>query len=158
MLAAKWGIPTLILIREPTDAALSWAVRDPRISVRQALKHYVSFYGTIYQYRHAIAVGLFEEVIGDYGAVLKRVNARFDTHFSLFEHSEDNVSEVFERIEQRHRARRGSRLDEKQISRPSDLKERLKEGLRMELKTREVSKLTVTAEAIYADFVDLDQE
>jgi hypothetical protein len=122
-------------MRDPTDAVLSLVVREPRISVRQALKHHVSFYGKIVGYHHhAYVVGPFEEVIRDYGAVLERVNARFGTRFSPFDRSEDNVNEVFARMEKMHRARRGDVLDEKQISRPSTVKAGLKEAMRKELK------------------------
>src|ERR671917_4320 len=43
MRAARWHIPTLVLMRKPADAVLSLAIREPRISIRQAMKHYVSF-------------------------------------------------------------------------------------------------------------------
>jgi len=153
MRAARWNIPTLVLIRKPTDAVLSWAIRDPRISVRQALKHYLSFYGKIDGNRQAFVVGAFEEVIRDYGAVLERINARFDTHFSSFEHSEDNTANVFNRIEEMHRARRSSRLDEKQISRPSVLKTGMKDASRRELEARGTRDLLVRAGEIYEGFV-----
>jgi hypothetical protein len=67
--AAKWGIPTLLLARKPTDAALSWVIREPGVPIRQSLKHYVSFYEKAAEYRDALVVGFFEEVTRDYGAV-----------------------------------------------------------------------------------------
>ena len=89
--AAQWGIPILLLARKPTDAALSWVVREPGVSIRQALKHYISFYEKAAEYHDALVVGFFEEVIRDYGTVLERVNAKFGTGFSSFVHSEENV-------------------------------------------------------------------
>jgi hypothetical protein len=151
LLAARWRIPALVLMRKPTDAVLSWTIREPQVSVQQALKYYVSFYEKIAEYRHAFVVGLFEEVTQDYGAVLERVNAKFGTRFSLFGHSNDNVDSVFAHIEKMHRARR-SRLDEKQISRPCAIKAEMKDALRSELETPEIRKLTTYAEAIYNDF------
>ncbi len=153
MLAARWRIPTLVLMRKPTDAVLSLAIREPRISIRQAMKHYVSFYGKVAGYRNAFVLGSFEEVIQDYGAVLERVNAKFGAHFTPFDHSKDNVNDVFTRIEERHRARRNSRLDEKQIARPSTVKAGLKDALKKGLEASEHKKLTARAEAIYKDFV-----
>ena len=41
--AARWRIPTLVLLRRPKDAVLSLVIRDP-ISVDQALRYYISFY------------------------------------------------------------------------------------------------------------------
>src|ERR687894_2973483 len=150
--AARWGIPTLLLARKPTDAALSWVIREPGVPIRQALKHYVSFYEKAAEYRDALVVGYFEEVTRDYGAVVERVNAKFGTEFSSFVHSEDNVKRVFDRIEELHRARRGGRLDEKQIAHPSAVKAGLKDALRKELEAPEVRKLTTRAEAVYDSF------
>ena len=150
--AARWGIPTLLLARKPTDAALSWVIREPGVPIRQALKHYVSFYEKAAEYRDALVVGFFEEVTRDYGAVLERVNAKFGTGFSCFVHSEDNVRCVFDRIEELHRAKRGGRLDEKQIAHPSAVKAGLKDALKKELEALEVRKLTARAEAVYDSF------
>jgi hypothetical protein len=155
ILAARWRIPSLVLARKPTDAVLSWTIREPWVSVDQALRHYVSFYNNVTECRHAFVVGLFEEVIQSYGAVLERVNAKFGTRFSPFEHSEDNVNSVFARIEKMHRARRNSSVDEKQIARPSALKAELKDALREELETPRVRELTTRAEAAYNNMVSL---
>ena len=149
VLAAQWGIPTLLLVRKPTDAALSWVIREPGVPIRQALKHYLSFYEKAAEYRDALVVGFFEEVTRDYGTVLERVNAKFGTEFSTFHHSEENVKSVFYHIEEAHRARRGGRLDEKGIAHPSALKAGLKDALKKELEAPEVRKLTARAEALY---------
>jgi hypothetical protein len=150
--AAQWSIPTVLLLRKPTDAALSWVIREPGVPIRQALKHYVSFYEEAAEYRDAFVVGFFEEVIRDYGTVLERVNAKFGTGFSSFVHSDDNVKCVFDRIEVLHRAKRGGRLDEKAIAHPSAVKAGLKEALRKELEAPEVRKLTARAEAVYDSY------
>ena len=147
--AAQWGIPTLLLARKPTDAVLSLVVREPWVSIRQALKHYISFYEKAAEYRDSLVVGFFEEVTRDYGVVLERVNAKFGTGFSPFVHSEENVKCVFDHIEEVHRARRGGRLDEKVITHPSAVKARLKDALKKELEAPEVRKLTARAEAVY---------
>src|SRR5918995_2304072 len=147
--AARWGIPILLLARKPTDAVLSWVIRDPGVSIRQALKHYISFYEKAAEYRDSLVVGFFEEVTRDYGTVLERVNAKFGTEFSTFVHSEDNVRSVFDRIEEVHRSMFGGRLDEKMIAHPSAVKAGLKDALKKELEAPEVRKLTARAEAVY---------
>ena len=73
--AAQWQIPTLVLIRRPRDAVLSFAVWDP-ISVDQALGYYISFYETSEKYRGAYVLGLFEEVTEDCGQVIKRIKTK----------------------------------------------------------------------------------
>ena len=96
--AAQWGIPTLLLARKPTDAVLSWVIRDPGVSIRQALKHYISFYEKAAEYRDASSWDSSSD--RDYGTVLERVNAKFGTEFSTFVHSEENVKSVFDHIDE----------------------------------------------------------
>jgi hypothetical protein len=154
--AAQWGIPTLLLARKPTDAVLSLVVREPGLSIRQALKHYISFYEKAAEYRDSLVVGFFEEVTRDYGVVLERVNAKFGTEFSTFVHSEDNVKCVFDRIEEVHRTMHGGRLVEKVIAHPSAIKAGLKDALKKELEAPEVRKLIARAEAVYHSFGPID--
>jgi hypothetical protein len=146
--AARWRIPTLVLIREPRDAVLSFVIRDP-ISVDQALRYYLSFYRTIEKYRGAYILGLFEEVIEDYARVIRRVNDRFGTAFSLFRHNEENVSKVFARMERTSRKAYGETHWETKVSRPSAVKERMKHKARLVLEDPQRERLLAEAEEVY---------
>jgi hypothetical protein len=146
--AARWEIPTLVLIRKPKDAILSFVLRDP-ISVDQALKFYLSFYETVEEYRDAYVLGLFEEVTGDFGEVIRRVNDKFGTAFSLFRHDEQNVNNVFARLEKNVRRNHGGTSWVPKIARPSAAKERMKGEVRYELQSPERRRLIAEVEAVY---------
>ncbi len=148
--AAQWQIPTLVLIRRPKDAVLSLAIRDP-ISVDQALRYYVSFYETAEKYRDAYVLGLFEEVTEDFGQVIKRINDKFGTTFSLFRHDEQNVSKVFAGMETRARKVYGDEtlLLERKVARPSAVRERIKHEIEYDLDNPKRKKLIAEAEAVY---------
>ena len=146
--AARWRIPTLVLIRKPKDAVLSFAIRDP-ISVDQALKYYLSFYKTVEKYRDSYVLGLFEEVTEDYGQVISRLNDKFGTTFSLFRHDEQNVNAVFARLEKNSRKRYGETHWETKVSRPSVAKERMKHEVGYDLKNPKRERLIAEAEAVY---------
>jgi hypothetical protein len=146
--AARWRIPTLVLIRNPRDAVLSFAIRDP-ISVDQALRYYISFYETVEKYRDAYVLGLFEEVTEDYGRVIKRINEKFGTTFSLFRHDEPNVNKVFARMEKNSRKRYGETRWETKVSRPSADREKMKREVAYDLENPERKKLIAEAEAVY---------
>jgi hypothetical protein len=150
ILAARWRIPTLVLIRKPRDAVLSFAIRDP-ISVDQALKYYLSFYETVEKYRDAYVLGLFEEVTEDYGQVIGRINEKFGTAFSLFRHDEQNVSKVFAGMETRARKVYGDEtpLLERKVGRPSAVRERTKHEIEYDLDNPKRQKLIAEAEAVY---------
>ncbi len=139
--AAEWGIPTLVLLRNPRDAVLSYAVRDP-ISVGQALEYYVSFYEAVERYRDSFVLGPFEEVTSDYGPVIERVNARFGTNFAPFRHTEENVARVFALIDVLYEESfAGASSHENAVSRPSDSRKEAKESAGRELESPRVTKL-----------------
>jgi hypothetical protein len=146
--AARWRVPTLVLIRKPKDAVLSFVIMDP-ISVDQALKYYISFYETVEKYRDAYVLGTFEEVTEDFGQIIKRINDKFGTAFSLFRHDEENVGKVFAGIETRARKVHGETLSERKVSRPSSVRERMKHEIEYDLDNPKRKKLIAEAEAVY---------
>ena len=149
MRAASLGIPALVLLRDPVDAALSLMLRDPRYSAEGALRYYVSFYEAVAGYRDHFVLGTFEEVTQDYGPVIERLNRRFGTDFGVFGHSQRNVERVFSSIEESHRARRGSVLVEEQIARPSASKASLKAALKREVESLDLGPLVERARAAH---------
>jgi hypothetical protein len=149
MRAAEWNVPTLVLLRNPRDAVLSYAVRDP-ISVEQALEYYVSFHEAAADYKDSFVLGPFEEVTSDYGPVIERINEKFGTNFSPFRHTEENVAEVFGFIENVYeRDFKGGSSLEDAVSRPSEGRNEAKERASRELETPRATKLLRRAEAIY---------
>lgn len=149
--AVQWRIPTLVLIRKPEDAVMSWLMRDPQ-PVDQALKHYISFYGTIKSHREAYVVGSFEEVTKSYGSVIERINDRFGTRFSIFHHTEENMARVYSRIEEMHRTRNGGKVSETRIARPSAAKEEMRSRIKPSLEAPSQRKLLAEATTLYEHF------
>ena len=151
--ASRLRVPALLLLREPLDAMMSLMLRDSRFSAERALRYYVTFYETAADYRDDFVVGSFEEVTGDYGTVIDRINARFDTEFEPFDHAEQNVGRVFDLIEESHRARRRNKIMEEQIARPSAARAELKDELRGTLHSPELEPLIARAKAIHEDLL-----
>jgi hypothetical protein len=146
--AARWRIPTLVLIRRPKDAVLSFAIRDP-ISVEQALRYYLSFYETVENCSDAYVLGTFEEVTGDFGRVIQRLNDRFGTSFSPFRHDERNVEAVLARVERNSKRKFGETHWENKASRPVAAREGTKRELERELERPEVERILLRSEAVY---------
>ena len=151
--AARWQIPTLVLIRKPKDAVLSFALWNP-ISVDQALKYYISFYETSEKYRDAYVLGLFEEITEDFGQVIKRINDKFGTTFSLFRHDEGNVGRVFADMDTYARERFGEEQWERKVFHPTGVKERMKQEIEHELDNPRRKQLIAEAEAVYNRLTD----
>ncbi|HZP90910.1 MAG TPA: hypothetical protein VFC04_07945 [Actinomycetota bacterium] len=87
--ALRLGVPALVLIREPEDAAVELVLLKPELTLAQALRGYVRFYGPLVPYRHRLAVARTSEVTGDLGAVIRRLNERFGMDLPPFEPSAD---------------------------------------------------------------------
>jgi len=179
--AAKRGVPALVPVRPPEPTILSQVLREPHVSMRQAMRAYVRFYRRLLPYRDAFVIATFEEVTGDFGAVIRRLNDRFETGFAPFDHTEANVRRCFELIEERSRGRskllsgfqsglvgraelerqlaqrvadglRGA-LSEHLVARPSAARRELKAALQGEWQRPELAELRAEARAAYEAFV-----
>jgi hypothetical protein len=99
--AARTGVPALVLIREPKGAILSQLIREPNVALPDALVAYARFYACLMPYSSRFVVADFTEVTRDFGAVVRRLNARYGTSFAEFVPTEANNREVFELVKQR---------------------------------------------------------
>jgi hypothetical protein len=101
--AARFGIPICLLIREPEDVVRSLVVKHTKVLIPDALKGYARFYEACRPYQDAFLVATYDQVTTDFGSVVRRINQRFGTRFTPFEHSHDNVKRVFSRLDDRNR-------------------------------------------------------
>jgi len=148
--AANYGIPTLVLIRKPEDAVLSTVIKIPYLSVDIALKDYIRFYSRILPYRQSFVVGLFEEVINDFGKVIRRVNKYFNTDFSEFDHTPENVEKCF--IKMNERGKVLYQNDYFKFALPSLKKDQKKNKLRKLLYSKSNAALLEKANSIFETY------
>lgn len=145
-------LPVLVLIREPEESVLGWVVYKGDISIGQALRAYRRFYAPLLPHRHRFVVASFDQVITDFGAVIRRVNGRFGTNFGEFEHTEENVHRLFEGMEAYVTAHRRPDEVERVIQRPSRERERMKHRLRADYRAPRLRRARVRAEQLYGTF------
>ena len=129
IMAAKMSIPTVVQIRNPKDSVLSLVIRNTSISIKVALKQYILFYQAILPYRDSFVLAKFEDVIKNYGLIIRQVNNKFNTKFGEFEHREEKVAKCYKV--------------------PSDSRKRLKEQLRIEYNNEKLKTLRQRAQSIY---------
>jgi hypothetical protein len=101
MEAARRGLPTIMVIREPRGAVLSQVVREPGVDLLDALWAYSRFHESLMDHRDAFVVADFDQVTNDFGAVVRRMNAKFATSFVAFGGGEQQTSWCTRLIEQR---------------------------------------------------------
>jgi hypothetical protein len=151
--AARAGVPSLVIVREPQDTVLSFVIRNPHIPVALAVRGYLRFYAPLLPLRAGFVTATFDEVTTDVGAVTRRVNERFGTRFAEFNHSEENVAKVFAEIEGDYQARLSGEALERAVARPSEYRAALKGRLRAEYWSPSVSRWRIRAERVFRAYV-----
>jgi hypothetical protein len=153
--AVRLGLPTVVLVRQPRDAVLSYVVRRHTVTPHDALLEYLDFYRTAWPARDGFVVGLFEQVTQDFGAVIDRVNARFGTSFRRFDPTPENEAKAFALVEEMNRLESGGQVRETHVGRPSAERALRKEQLRGLLARPRTTARLREAEALYQRYVEL---
>lgn len=149
--AARLDVPTLLLIRKPSDAILSLMVRDPHASMRWALRSYIRFYSTVLPYLDKTVVAPFELVTSDFASIIREVNKRYGTAFKEFVPTEDAQKSVQQTVE--WMARRDSEMTgwdyRRGLALPSEQRRRAKDALRSEYLDERNKPLRIASESLY---------
>ena len=154
LLAVRYGLPAIVVVRTPVDAVMSEVIREPRKRLRRGLLEWSSFYETVLPVLDRVVVADFTTVTTDYSVVIEEVNRRFGTAFAPYRNSPESDQAVFASIEAgaRSRGKSGSRL-ETQVPRPSHERGERKEALEAEVARPELRPLLDRAEALYARYL-----
>ena len=154
--AARWHIPTLVIVRSPVDSALAHMVLRG-VSARSALVAWIRYHRRIMTVPHGYVAAGFDEVTHDFGAVVRRVNEAFATSFGVFEHTAENEARVFAAITDRNRQRWGEQMTPQRalwLARPTAERQALKELRRAELDPDELRPLRAHADGLYHAILD----
>lgn len=104
--AAKWNIPSLVLIRDPIEAARSLLMHQPQVfDVKTALSEYVYLYTSIEPWRERFVLAPFDTVTRDFGKVIDAINRRFHMAFCTFQHTPETELAVFDKVDETSRER-----------------------------------------------------
>jgi hypothetical protein len=148
--AAAEGVPTMVLVREPVRALVSFLIRSPDVPSAAAARGYLRFYEPLLPHQQGFVTATFEEVVGSFGVAIRRLNDRFGTDFSPFEHTLENVRRIEEEIERDYVARegRGERL-EAVIPRPSATRDASKAHVAERVRREVGPRALARAHAVY---------
>jgi hypothetical protein len=90
----RMGLPVLALIRRPRSAVLSQLAREPDVQLADALYAYRRFHASLLPWLNGMVVADFDEVTTDFGAVIRRLNARFGTGFGVYAGDDQAAAEI----------------------------------------------------------------
>lgn len=145
--AAAWQRPVLLLARQPADAVVSWLQRNPRLDAAASLREWIWFYEAVRPVLNECVVATFDQVTGDFGAVTRRVNARFGTAFAAFQHTPENVAAVFATID---RGAAAAGRTAAQVARPKAERADRQQAVRGRLEAPSCRGLLARADELYA--------
>lgn len=145
------GLPVLLLIREPLQAVASAALMDPQKGHPQRhLWDYLDFYSRTERHLGRVVVAEFRDVLGDFGAVMQRLNAHFGSDFPPYKASPENDARIRQLLQDNDRryARAGEGL---RGSLPNAAKEAAKAEIVAALQ-KHAADTVQQAQALYARF------
>lgn len=148
IVAARMGIPTLLIVKPPLEAALSHMVRH-QVPAGPPLNAWIRFHRRVLPYLDRVVVISFQKMTTDFGAVVRRINDKFGTSFGVFNHTRENEAAVFERIRQRNLVRWPEGMRKTALAIPTAEREATKEKLRAELMREELAPLREQAQALH---------
>lgn len=125
--ARKYGVPTIVLYRDPEDAIPSLVSRF-RPDIAEAILRYVHFYQYVLAIRDHILLVSFQEATEEFDTVVQRLEARSRLSFRTFDPA-DIETRVVNHIE--HWSARRSKTDEMAL--PVDERERKKNAIQSSL-------------------------
>jgi hypothetical protein len=152
--AVRLGLPTVVLIRQPRDAVLSYLIRRDTLTPYDGFVEYLDFYRTAWPAREGFVVAPFDRVVGDFGTVIDEVNGRFGTTFRRYEPTPENEARAFALVEEMNRLESGGEVVETHVGRPSEARARRKEELQELLEQPRTATRMREAEELYVTYVE----
>lgn len=156
--AARLGLPTVVLIRQPRDALLSYLMRRDTLTPHDAVLEYLDFYRTAWPVRDRFVTATFDRVISDFGSVIEEVNERFGTSFRRYEPTAENEAAAFAVVEEMNRKECDGEVVETHVARPSAHRARRKDELASLLDQPRTAARLREAEALYERYAGVTSE
>ena len=153
--AVRDGKPVLLIVRDPRDAVASFLIRNPEITIRDALNYYVGFHEKVRPYVRGCVVTSYESVTRRFDEVIRRLNRRFSTDFATFEPTEENINACFARIERLNEALSTERDFEKTVARPSAQRKAARAALVREMASEPYAPRFQRARGLYLEYTAL---
>lgn len=158
LLAARYGVPAMLVIRAPEDAALSFMIFDPSMSAAEALRRYIGFHRPLLKISGEMVVAPFDEVTSNFDQSIERLNDKFGTTFRAFGHTEERAQALLQRIDKERDIRAAEHPTllggAHQKSTPSAEKKKIQEVRRQELRAPDLARLRSEATELFEHFME----
>lgn len=149
--AARLGVPTLVVFRPPADAVVSMAVADPHHHVADLLRYWKHYHEVVLRVADHVVFAPFDQVTGDFGIVVTRLNECFGTTFAAGIPDDDRV---FAELDAKQRRIHGEDGFARGVARPDGARAGDQARRRAELGTGRCPDLLAEAEAVHQCLLD----
>lgn len=150
MLAVRWKIPAILLIRDPIEAVCSATVFLGHTDPLPLLRFYNIYYGSLVDYQNAVVVSYFPRTTRDFNSVITAVNERYQRAFEPYVKTPENEARVEEMIRNEHRTNMDGRVGTLPL--PSPERESWKKQVFEQLSQRRYAASLNQAQELYAHF------
>jgi hypothetical protein len=150
MLAVRWNVPALLLIREPVAAVSSATVFLEHDDPRPLLQFYNIFHEALVPYREQLVVSDFPRTTNDFGSVIAEINERYARSYALYRGTPEERERVEALIREEHSGNMQGNIATLPL--PSEEKERRKTRILERLNSRECADLLDQARHYYGTF------
>jgi hypothetical protein len=142
------GIKGFLLIRNPTDACISWATYN-RYSLKHCLNLYIDFHTVMLPYASRVNIIEFESLVSDLDSLTKFMSTTLDLPIL---NERMNQQEIIAKIDLLTKDAKGI-VDENKVSRPSQERKSRRDFLLNEIRTNNsLQKKFLKCEDIYRQF------
>jgi len=113
----------------------------------------VDFYATSWRARSGFVVGLFEQVVTDFGVVIEQANHKFGTRFALYRPTPEKEAATIQLVEEMNRLECRGEVVETHVGRPSAQRVGRKKQASALLNREAKTTLLTAADELYHDYV-----
>lgn len=147
ILATKWNVPAVLLIRQPEEAVASATVYFEMEDPKPVLQFYNIFHRAVLPYRDDLVVSDFTTTTTSFGRVIEALNGSYHRHFSVFTGTDQQNRRVDQCIREEH-TRIGGAVSTFPL--PSDAKARRKTKVHGRLAGNDCESLLAEARTLYS--------
>lgn len=154
--ASVWKVPTLVLIRDPKQVALSYKLMNGALKFETILTGYINYYRAAWKYREAFVLATNRTVLSDLKGVITNINEKFGTNFNQASDIEKLLLHVKSLQDNDYNTKYGKDWADSvtaSVNYPTELKEKKKKELEGHLLAESNRKLLNNAQQIFQKFV-----
>jgi len=153
--AISKGLPTVVLIRNPEDAIISYCIYAD-INIEFSFYKYFRFYNNLLKKMDSFVIAPFEDITDDFGRIILRVNKKFGTSFRTVEHLREFNEKIFSKIDGKNRFKPYTSVEDqnRKIAKPTNYRKVLKEKYKKNFWNPKLAKYRKKAMEIYNLYIE----